>query len=469
MAHRAHARKVLAVDPTEPTKELEWSVTYLFRLIDYNEEGYLTQDKMEEAFAHWGLPTEFAKEITVACQPDESGHVSFSEFLAFFVHKEEQLKKLFYTMDTSRSGMLSEEELESALSDSQPSVPADEVEKLVTAVGRTFPGKITLEEWSDFLLLCPAPTSPLSVYDFYHQATALDRNQAAKMTPARARPQPWKYFLAGAVAGATSRTGTAPLDRLKVLLQVQAGPAKNVKGVKAGLKAIYDDGGVRAFWRGNGVNIIKIAPESAVKFYTFERTKQYVCSDPRQLKTHHRLIAGGAAGLVSQFAIYPMELLKTHLITQSVPRGIYGTFMDIWTKEGPLTFYRGLGAALVGVVPYAAIDLTVFETLKVAYSHFFDVESPSALAMLVCGTISSTIGSTTVYPLSLIRTRLQAQGSTEDAEVYKGMWDVIQKTKARDGYRGFYKGMYPNLLKVVPAVSISYVVYEKMKVSLEIP
>jgi len=71
------------------------------------------------------------------------------------------------------------------------------------------------------------------------------------------------------------------------------------------------------------------------------------------------------------------------------------------------------------------------------------------------------------YPLSLVRTRMQAQGSPtmfgRDAIVYSGMWDVFVKTVKNEGLLGLYKGLGPNYLKVIPSVSISYVVYENTK------
>lgn len=63
--------------------------------------------------------------------------------------------------------------------------------------------------------------------------------------------------------------------------------------------------------------------------------------------------------------------------------------------------------------------------------------------------------------------RMQAQ-PTNKADAYKGMSDVFRKTFQHEGFRGFYKGLFPNLLKVVPSASITYLVYETMKKSLEL-
>lgn len=62
---------------------------------------------------------------------------------------------------------------------------------------------------------------------------------------------------------------------------------------------------------------------------------------------------------------------------------------------------------------------------------------------------------------------MQAQRPNEDA-AYKGMADVFRRTFELEGLRGFYKGIIPNLLKVVPSASITYLVYETMKKRLNL-
>ena len=85
-------------------------------------------------------------------------------------------------------------------------------------------------------------------------------------------------FFSGAVSGICSRTLTAPLDRIKLVLQ--AGSPKCRKGSSKSFaysggrnapiveiaRGIIRDGGLRAFWQGNGANVLKVMPESAVKF-----------------------------------------------------------------------------------------------------------------------------------------------------------------------------------------------------------
>jgi hypothetical protein len=74
-----------------------------------------------------------------------------------------------------------------------------------------------------------------------------------------------KVLTAGAIAGAVSRTATAPLERLKIFNQVGAISASASlynKGVWRSLTNMYRDEGVRGFYKGNGTNCVKVVPVS---------------------------------------------------------------------------------------------------------------------------------------------------------------------------------------------------------------
>lgn len=129
---------------------------------------------------------------------------------------------------------------------------------------------------------------------------------------------------------------------------------------------------------------------------------------------------------------------------------------------------------LVGMFPYSAIDLTTYEYLKrfiIARKGRItncpaEEVSLSNFTTAGMGAFSGAFGASAVYPLNLLRTRLQCQGTAIHPPTYTGMWDVTVKTVKGEGLRGLFKGITPNLLKVVPAVSITYVVYDNSKTAL---
>lgn len=114
------------------------------------------------------------------------------------------------------------------------------------------------------------------------------------------------------IAGCISRTVTAPLDRIKLTWQALGSKASEV-GLLGTVNKMVKEGGVTALWRGNGVNCLKIAPESAIKFQAYEVYKCWLNesfgSNPDgSLQLHTKFLAGSLAGATSQSIIYPMEV-----------------------------------------------------------------------------------------------------------------------------------------------------------------
>ncbi|KAI0900340.1 mitochondrial carrier [Annulohypoxylon nitens] len=308
------------------------------------------------------------------------------------------------------------------------------------------------------------------------------------------------YFVAGAVAGGISRTATAPLDRLKVYLLVNTTSNANV-AVEAAKKGqpiqalkhagrplvtaiadLYKAGGARGFFAGNGLNVVKIMPETAIRFGAYEAAKKTLASleghnDPHHINPYSKFVAGGVAGMTAQFCVYPLDTLKFRLQSDYVeggPRGntlLFQTARKMWAEGGMRAAYRGVTMGLVGMFPYSAIDMGTFEFLKTtyvtytarAYSIHEEDASPSTFATGIMGATSGAFGASVVYPLNVLRTRLQTQGTSMHPARYTGIWDVAQKTIKNEGVRGLYKGLMPNLLKVAPALSITWMVYENAK------
>ena len=244
----------------------------------------------------------------------------------------------------------------------------EELAHFVEHVDKDNNGIITFEEWRDFLLLYPHEATIENIYHHWERVCLVDIGEQAVIPEGISKHvNRSKYFLAGGIAGGISRTATAPLDRLKVVLQVQSEPASIMPAVTK----IWKQDGLLGFFRGNGLNVVKVSPESAIKFYAFEMLKKVIGEahgNKSDIGTAGRLVAGGTAGAIAQAAIYPMDLIKTRLQTcpsegGKVPK--LGTLtMNIWFQEGPRAFYRGLVPSLLGMIPYAAIDLTAYDTLK---------------------------------------------------------------------------------------------------------
>ncbi|GIY35204.1 calcium-binding mitochondrial carrier protein SCaMC-1 [Caerostris extrusa] len=401
----------------------------------------------------------FKEEAECKTRVEKLGSLSFDDFFHFIQETEHQLMYLFKYMDENRDGI----------------IDADEIVSAFERMDKDDSQTISFNEWRDYLLFLPS-FDIRHILNSWRHATFLDLGENVLVpedfTSHEMRTGMWwRHLVAGGLAGAVSRTCTAPLDRIKVFLQVRG---SEYSTINACLRHMLKEGGIPSLWRGNGINVLKIAPESALKFMAYEQAKRLIRGNTgRELEIYERFIAGSLAGGISQTLIYPLEVLKTRLALRKTGQytSIWDATCKIYKQEGLRSFYRGYLPNLLGIIPYAGIDLAIYE---VTFFHFTDVKKktyvsrhpeetdPGILVLLGCGTVSSSCGQIASYPLALVRTRLQAQAVTNDSTTREAssMIGLFKNIVKREGVSGLYRGITPNFMKVAPAVSISYVVYE---------
>ncbi|GAA5856357.1 hypothetical protein JCM8547_000884 [Rhodosporidiobolus lusitaniae] len=288
---------------------------------------------------------------------------------------------------------------------------------------------------------------------------------------------PASAFLAGAAAGAASRTVVSPLERLKIILQVQ-GASTQYRGVWHGLVKMWKEEGIKGYLRGNGINVLRIAPYSAVQFSTYELCKGALISVEGTIGTPERLLAGSIAGMASVCSTYPLDLVRSRLSVESASlgmkegrtdgksTGIVRMTLKIMREEGGVkALYRGLVVTSSGVMPYVAFNFASYELLKQWISGGDPSNPPGTFGKLACGAVAGAISQTLTYPADVLRRRMQMVGLKSEAlgYQYKGAWDAIFTIIRTEGVRGLYKGIWPNLLKCGPAMGVSFAVYEGVK------
>ena len=177
-------------------------------------------------------------------------------------------------------------------------------------------------------------------------------------------------FIAGGAAGAVSRTVVSPLERLKIIFQVQTSGMNEYKGsVWKGLTKIWQEEGFKGMMRGNGTNCIRIIPYSAVQFGSYNFYRRFMEPTPgADLSPIRRLVCGGFAGITSVTFTYPLDIVRTRLSIQSASfakldkaaleklPGMWGTMKHMYKHEGGFpALYRGILPTLAGVAPYVRI------------------------------------------------------------------------------------------------------------------
>ncbi|XP_019121012.1 calcium-binding mitochondrial carrier protein SCaMC-2-B isoform X4 [Larimichthys crocea] len=417
-------------------------------------------------------PKDFQQKIVKAGDKDLDGQLDFEEFVHYLRDHEKKLRLVFKSLDKKNDGRIDSQEIMQSLRDLGVNISEEQAEKILKSMDKNGTMTIDWNEWRDYHLLHPAGNIP-EIILYWKHSTIFDVGESLLVpdeftVEEKKTGMWWRHLVAGAGAGAVSRTCTAPLDRLKVLMQVHASKSNSMH-IAGGFSQMIQEGGMRSLWRGNGINVIKIAPESAIKFMAYEQIKRIIGSNQETLGMAERLVAGSLAGAIAQSSIYPMEVLKTRLALRKTGQysGILDCAKHIFQKEGVAAFYKGYIPNMLGIIPYAGIDLAVYETLKNSWLQRYATDSadPGVFVLLACGTTSSTCGQLSSYPLALVRTRMQAQATLEEGPQMSmtGLFKHIIRT---EGPMGLYRGLAPNFMKVIPSVSISYVVYEYLKITL---
>ncbi|KAK1927598.1 mitochondrial carrier domain-containing protein [Papiliotrema laurentii] len=304
-------------------------------------------------------------------------------------------------------------------------------------------------------------------------------------------------FIAGGLAGATSRTVVSPLERLKIILQCQASTGSRAAsgeayaGVWTSLVRMWKAEGFAGFMKGNGINVIRILPYSALQFTSYGAFKNILqkWSGEDSLSTPLRLTAGGGAGIVAVVATYPLDLVRARLsiatANMSVREGsgsqaftaadrklgMVGMTKKVYATEGGLRgLYRGCFATAMGVAPYVSLNFYIYESLKTYILPAEITQDPNvseanlAVRKLSSGALSGAISLLFTHPFDVLRRKLQVAGLSSLSPQYDGAIDCIRKTIAEEGFwRGMYRGLVPNLVKVTPSIAVSFYTFETVK------
>ncbi|XP_032343121.1 calcium-binding mitochondrial carrier protein SCaMC-1 isoform X2 [Camelus ferus] len=390
----------------------------LFQDLDHDGNGVLDIVELREGLKNWsssfGLHPE--KDIFKAGDTNDDLKLDFEEFMQYLKEHEKKMRLAFNSLDRNNDGVIETSEIIDALKSLGIHISEAQAEKILQSIDSDGTMTIDWDEWKYYFYLHPA-TSISEIAHFWKRST------------------------------------------------VHSLKSRKMK-LSAGFEQMIKEGGVRSLWRGNGINVLKIVPETALKVGAYEQYKKWLSFDDAKIGIMERFIAGSLAGVTAQTCIYPMEVLKTRLAVGKT--GQYSGMIDCGKKllkqEGVRAFCKGYIPNFLGIIPYAGVDLAVYEFLKNYWLENYARGSldPGIMILLGCGTLSHTCGQMASFPLNLIRTRMQAQALKEKGATVS-MIHLIQDIYNKEGKRGFFRGLTPNVIKVLPAVGISCVTYEKVK------
>ncbi|OQV18308.1 ADP/ATP translocase 1 [Hypsibius exemplaris] len=286
-----------------------------------------------------------------------------------------------------------------------------------------------------------------------------------------------KDFAAGGVAAAISKTAVAPIERVKLLLQVQhtskqIAKDKQYKGIIDCFVRIPKEQGFMAFWRGNLANVIRYFPTQALNFAFKDKYKQIFLSGVDKKKQFWRyfagnLASGGAAGATSLCFVYPLDFARTRLAADVGKtgarefKGLGDCLSKTFKSDGIKGLYQGFGVSVQGIIIYRASYFGLFDTCK---GMLPDPKNTPLIVSFIIAQIVTTISGITSYPFDTVRRRLMMQSGRKGADImYTGTLDAWAKIAKQEGPAAFFKGAFSNVLRGTGGALV-LVFYDELKV-----
>lgn len=285
--------------------------------------------------------------------------------------------------------------------------------------------------------------------------------------------------VAGLTAGLASTVIVHPLDIIKTRMQLDTSAHPLLNSSRSVLRDILRNEGptrIAALYRGLTPNLLGNSAGWALYFLWYKQGQDLVrytrgYTDEQRLTNVDYLTASAGAGALSAVLTNPIWVIKTRMISTSSATvgaypGIIAGMTSIWKMEGFRGYFHGLVPALFGVT-HGALYFLAYENIKAWQRAKSSDNQLSNTDTVIGSALSKIFAGTLTYPSQVIRSRLQTYDpGAKTVTRGPGMLALIAALWKNEGFLGFYKGLAPNLARVVPSTCVTFLVYENTKWAL---
>ena len=285
----------------------------------------------------------------------------------------------------------------------------------------------------------------------------------------------YNTVIAGGIAGSFGKTMTAPVSRITILYQVT--PHMSQDSLLKACSDVFRQQGFSSFWKGNLTSVIHRFPYSGINFAVYEKMKRIT----KEESVFGKLMCGATAGATACCVCYPFDIVRTRLAASLIPTnqnninnlstfhkpGIARLIMTIVREEGLFRgLYRGIGMSLVVAVPNIGISFAVYGTTKEFFMTckslppdlFCDENGKfKFIGGFLSGSVSAVLSSLLTFPADTIRKRLQLGKDAVKEGIISELSSII---RLNGSVFGLYRGILPELLRVIPMAAITFSTYE---------
>ena len=287
-----------------------------------------------------------------------------------------------------------------------------------------------------------------------------------------------RRLFSGAVASSISKTLIAPLETIRLRMQVsdellkQNLIKKPYKSIGDTYKKIVKEEGYLALFKGNTYNVLLYFPIQSVNFAIKPMIKKFLINNGGKFLNRNvfilNLLTGSLTGMTTSFIFQPFEYAKTRICADikkkmygkdSKYNGLIDLFKKDYKKYGITTFYRGVSSSVICMFIYRGFYFGLYDTLnnkinKCVYITKY-IDTNNSLVKLFNGFLATSVAGFTSYPFESIRKKVMIHHN------YKSSYDCAKKIIKKYGISKFYTGSSAMVLRGLAGASI-LVIYEKI-------
>ncbi|KAJ6812548.1 putative ADP,ATP carrier protein ER-ANT1 [Iris pallida] len=276
------------------------------------------------------------------------------------------------------------------------------------------------------------------------------------------------FFMAGAAAS-VAKSGAAPVERVKLLLQNQGEMIKRgqlrkpYNGIGDCFLRVFREEGALSLWRGNQANVIRYFPTQAFNF-AFKGYFQSLFGRSKEKDGYVKWLAGNvasgsAAGATTSLFLYHLDYARTRLATDAIEcqsnnqrqfKGLMDVYRKTLASDGFAGLYRGFGVSITGITLYRGLYFGIYDTLKPIVlvgsleGNFF--------ASFALGWSITTVSGVCAYPFDTLRRRMMLTSGHPCK--YHNTLHAFQQIVRHEGGFSLFRGVTANMLSGIAGAGV---------------
>mmetsp|Transcript_32850 Transcript_32850/g.104654 ORF Transcript_32850/g.104654 Transcript_32850/m.104654 type:complete len:303 (-) Transcript_32850:480-1388(-) len=292
----------------------------------------------------------------------------------------------------------------------------------------------------------------------------------------------FKGLFYGGFASCVAETVTMPIDVCKTRLQMDGagGGVKLYNGTMDCAGKLVKSEGAGALFKGLPPALLRQSTYGSLRYGLYGPIRNSLGVKPgtpkHEIPLSKKILAGAGAGALSSAVANPTDLVKVRLQTDGQFKGPDGAYLpkkytgmghafsSIVKEEGVLGLWKGVGPTCGRATALAAAELATYDEVKTQFLHK-GLFTEGLLCTCATAFVSGFVSTVASSPFDVVKSRVMGQplDAAGKPTLYDGMVDCFLKSSAKEGPMSLYNGFWPNFGRVVPRVTIVFIVMEQLK------